>query len=1100
MKQILSSCSSQASNTTPNSNNNIQTKLQKITNLEHKLSKLLASTTTTNNTNTKTNTKTKTKTNNTKTNNTKKTNEASTIRITLCELYSDILLTNPTIGYRKDIPNKLWRSCFYARINELRNRISKEKNRLKKIRQLNYNLAADMSSGHGHGKRHAVSEQEKRITDAEGILNKFLKEAVVLYEYLIDQLHATLIDYSYKSDNDEEDTDSDDDDDSNGQGNNDDDNEEQGRDQQTPTTTSQDKIMFVVPTLFRIYIHLGDLHRYSGNYNAAEGVYIKASYLAPGKGNPYNQLAVCAQINDTAGGGTTSSNSNSNSNSSTSNNNSAVATSAVGGNKSTSTSNPNATTTTGGGGSNPLPAVALYWYCRSLLASHDAFVTSKSNLERLFISNKKWIQESNVKTFCDVAKQSQTDTDGGGGGGGKARVIKTIAKRKFLSHFVDFQGTILAQLKKCMNDENNVNDSSTTSRPAAGSGGDLDKLILDMDDLIGEFGSVLESSAFGDAFLIKMVCINVFTLWNAFDHQKKAPTTKLSKKQKVELFNTNAVAMIFTMKFGRQLCSDLVKALEKGIAKQKKQGKSFGSIRIIGPFFLLCEFISNECELKAMKENLDSNVGSLSVLNGQFESCMEDFMRGVAQVTNIIQGSPALVKLIESKGDYDLKDLPDDFQSLVKGYTPFLSLNKHGGSGEGGDSNGKKVYLSPKEAYDALELDQSQTQQSQSSQRSKKSTSSQNGNDNRSPVKIEIELKVKLQRFMKFIDNHLQLGDLVKAHDGMILIPRDVVESMETEFDANLEDGNIDMEVDDDIDGNNDGIIESPTETQDQSEEKNQDVLVYTTAESGKPALLMPGAFLLGENISEEKEIESKDVIVNESSILSEVTMAEPVDDMNKFSLPTLLNPRLFNDQAMNVNPTVHTVGLTEQVTAAPMSLLGFNTISQTRPSVRPPPGFHSEKAAAADNPVIPAAPPGLQSIPSVAKGSLPILPTNGYTPHRPLPQTANPFVEPMEYSTSTPSSYALLPPLGQRPVNSYSRSNPQSMSSFISHHNVNASMADNQNGLDGNFDYGRFGLSQLGIFGDASNDVPSNFSVDSLFGNPIETKKKQTQNPFVFD
>jgi hypothetical protein len=43
--------------------------------------------------------------------------------------------------------------------------------------------------------------------------------------------------------------------------------------------------------LYRILIHQGDLYRYDGDFTMAESSYSKASKLAPGKGNPYNQLA-----------------------------------------------------------------------------------------------------------------------------------------------------------------------------------------------------------------------------------------------------------------------------------------------------------------------------------------------------------------------------------------------------------------------------------------------------------------------------------------------------------------------------------------------------------------------------------------------------------------------------------------------------------------------------------------------------------------------------------------------------------------------------------------------------------------------------------------
>jgi hypothetical protein len=390
----------------------------------------------------------------------------------------------------------------------------------------------------------------------------------------------------------------------------------------------------------------------------------------------------------------------------------------------------------------------------------------------------------------------------------------------------------------------------------------LKGLICDLDNLVNEFSSVLEISAFGDAFLIKMVCINAFSVWNGMDCQKRA--LKKDKKNKSTsvpmegIMNTFVITLIFVIRFATQLCSDVEKVLEKGIAKQQKQGKkTFGSIRLIGPIFLLCEFISNECKLNEMKDILSSRSdgnggrnGKTSVLAENFDASVEEFWRGVAAVANIVNGNDALLQLIESQGDESINILPDDFQSLIRGYTPFLSLNSGSNSSS---KEGQKVYLSPEEAVDALELyhsqSQTQTQQSQSSQRSRKSSSTHGGNDERTPEKIELEVKIKLKRFMKFIAKHFDSGELVKSHDGVI---RSANDKVSMDIDENLNKDGVDVSMD--VDEN---VFETTNlnETQDHTEEKDQDVLVYTTAESGKPALLIPGAFLLG---GEEKRRKKK--------------------------------------------------------------------------------------------------------------------------------------------------------------------------------------------------------------------------------------------------
>lgn len=120
------------------------------------------------------------------------------------------------------------------------------------------------------------------------------------------------------------------------------------------TTTISDSINALngqIPILHRMYIYLGDLNRYSIAFTQAESSYLKASCLVPCKGNPYNQLAVVAQLKDPTG-------------------------------------------------THPLPAIALYWYCRSLLAVHE--VTSKP-----VISPDRNPQRSATEYSCSYQSRSR---------------------------------------------------------------------------------------------------------------------------------------------------------------------------------------------------------------------------------------------------------------------------------------------------------------------------------------------------------------------------------------------------------------------------------------------------------------------------------------------------------------------------------------------------------------------------------------------------------------------------------------------------------------------------------------------------------------------
>jgi len=212
-------------------------------------------------------------------------------------------------------------------------------------------------------------------------LKVFIREAVVLYEYLVDQFQEILLPNPTASQ-------------SSGNGNGQSQSQSQqsgGGDGSNSNAGNLDERTGVVPTLHRLYIYLGDLHRYTCSYTSAEAAYLKAACLAPGKGNPYNQLAVVAQLKDSSG-------------------------------------------------AHPLPAVALYWYCRSLLAVHDAFETSRSNVERLFMANRKWIAQ---KLDAD-SENEEVDMSTEGTSREKGRAMRSAASRKFLSLFCNFHGSLFS--------------------------------------------------------------------------------------------------------------------------------------------------------------------------------------------------------------------------------------------------------------------------------------------------------------------------------------------------------------------------------------------------------------------------------------------------------------------------------------------------------------------------------------------------------------------------------------------------------------------------------------------------------------------------------
>lgn len=259
------------------------------------------------------------------------------LRAKLCEMYSDMLLHDPQYASRKDCLNRLWRNCFYGHISELRKRLSAEQKR-----------------------------KGSKVIDLTNNFNAFLTDAIQLYVYLVREYIGKLTtDLTYSQSSLSE-------------------NNQLSQDSEIPPLPTMSSLG-VVNNLFRMYIHMGDLYRYSQNNDAADKSYLKASKLAPGKGNPYNQMAVVAAMQDTAA---------------------------------------------------PLSCVAFYYYARSLLAVDDPFETSRENLLRLLEHNRVWLAQ-NPDHVVPNATLSQKVTLA------LPRVKPTTASKCFLAQFVDLHFALI---------------------------------------------------------------------------------------------------------------------------------------------------------------------------------------------------------------------------------------------------------------------------------------------------------------------------------------------------------------------------------------------------------------------------------------------------------------------------------------------------------------------------------------------------------------------------------------------------------------------------------------------------------------------------------
>jgi hypothetical protein len=182
---------------------------------------------------------------------------------------------------------------------------------------------------------------------------------------------------------------------------------------------------------------------------------------------------------------------------------------------------------------------ALYWYCRSLLATHSSFETSSNNLERLFTSNREHLQEHSrgePPIFVPDKKNPLTSAQ------------KQAAVKSCLSHFVDFHFDILQQ----------VNESTLRAKLAG---------------IFRSLESLLEVSAFSDQLLFKLVIINAFG---------------------IEKCNNDAHRMIlveFMLQLG-QTFSDRLTATMAKMLEKPNDPKQLSSIRLLLPLLVIVELLA----------------------------------------------------------------------------------------------------------------------------------------------------------------------------------------------------------------------------------------------------------------------------------------------------------------------------------------------------------------------------------------------------------------------------------------------------------------------------------------------------------------------------
>jgi len=375
------------------------------------------------------------------------------LRSHLCEVLSDVLISNPQVALENDCFQRLWRGCFYNPIRIWRQRVSREKRK----------------------------RSPSLSTTQEGFQH-FLSEAVTLYDYLVLQYLTKLVPSSTQMDMTQstcgdrsqlEDT-------------------QYASSQNDSTVASSGACLEgVVHGLYKLYIFLGDLHRYAEAYNKAEANYANASKLGPGLGNPYNQLAVVAFSKDAY-------------------------------------------------------CVSLYWYARSLMATHEKFSTSSNNLERLFASNREFLSEHGRDSAPTVFHGGNNKTNKKNSNQHTMlRAQKAAAIKSCLTYLVDLHYDLYQQ---------KILDES-------------DRLQEKMKNVIASLRSLVQVSGFSDALLCKIVVINIFSC------ERRA-----SSLAKDYLFSLGLV-------LGEQVEKLLTKSLQKA-----GPSKPLPSVRCLLPFEILLDF------------------------------------------------------------------------------------------------------------------------------------------------------------------------------------------------------------------------------------------------------------------------------------------------------------------------------------------------------------------------------------------------------------------------------------------------------------------------------------------------------------------------------
>jgi Telomerase activating protein Est1/Est1 DNA/RNA binding domain len=732
-----------------------------------------------------------------------KNDQANALRVQICELLADLMLTDPLHASRHNVMERMWRKCFYVRISHLRAKLAAHKRKQK-----------------SNANNESSSASTTSIATLEQHLVFFLGEAIVLYTYLVEKLEEKLVEWvaplsSLRSGFGVEAEESEDDED----GVDDDVNAPQAR--------------AAVECLHRLYICLGDLHRYTATATSTAGLlptnnraalksYDVSAQLGPGMGHPANQLGVMCGSQILAG----------------------------------SNSAKSSTTSTSPQQQNQ-SAVGLYWYARSLLASHEPFETTYVNLQRLFQANQLWLDRNQQQQQHQQSQQPPAST---------VAASKSLQASLFLAQYVQFHGQLL------------LSDDESSSFLTSN-----DVVTSAMEGVTHGLASLLKQSALSDSLLVKAVAIQAFTesygtsaAAAAINHQHRGDgiprtvsvaigatttTTTTEPEPNPTLALRRLWGRVSTLRMGTVLADRILSTLQQRSQQQQQTYASAASattaapsvptVRLLLPLLLLTEYVRHttaELESTTLRSSEVS-----SGLRETYRTCSHDLWERVAHILNVIgpmvpaELAASIVAVSRDANASSARFLPAEYLSL-RGYTPFASFIPQGkGSG----------FLSPRHAVQVLREEKASAASAPPTQDTAPQAAVGGAASGAGKASHESN-RIKLVSRFWMVGRELASDDgssetlrgFQRSRDGRFAYEATTYENLQPMNRADEPNKMVEDSGDKDDDGGdtlNVLMDDDPVVVEDKQAamaENSDGVLVYKAGSVGGPALLVPGALL----------------------------------------------------------------------------------------------------------------------------------------------------------------------------------------------------------------------------------------------------------------